>query len=101
MKYDKLVRDKIPTILDAKGKQYTARQCEGNEKFEYLKRKLVEEVDEFLEEPSIEEVADIQEVLFSLSLQLGFTTAALEQVRKTKIAQRGEFRENWILEEVL
>lgn len=101
MKYDKLVRDKIPSILDAKGKNYTVRQCEGNEKFEYLKRKLIEEVDEFMEDPSVEELADIQEVLLNLSLQLGFTSKALEQVRETKNIQRGSFNDNWILEEVL
>ncbi len=99
MKYDKLVRDKIPGILDAKGKQYTVRQCESEEKLEYLKRKLIEEVDEFLQEPSVEELADIQEVLLSLSSQ--FAGKSLEEVRKTKAAQRGSFEDNWILEEVV
>ena len=101
MKYNKLVRDRIPNILDAKGKSYSVRQCDEGEKLEYLKRKLIEEVDEFLEEPSVEELADIQEVLLSLSQRLGFTRHDLEQVRETKVAHRGSFDDNWILEEVL
>ena len=101
MKYNKLVRDRIPSILDAKGKSYSVRQCDESEKLEYLKRKLIEEVDEFLEEPSVEELADIQEVLLSLSQRLGFTRQELEQVRETKAAHRGGFGDNWILEEVL
>lgn len=101
MKYNKLVRDRIPYILDAKGKEYSVRQCTECEKLEYLKRKLIEEVDEFLEEPSVEELADIQEVLLSLSSRLGFTRQDLEQVRETKNATRGAFNDNWILEEVL
>ena len=43
MKYNKLVRDRIPNILDAKGKSYSVRQCDEGEKLEYLKRKLIEE----------------------------------------------------------
>ena len=101
MKYDKLVRDKIPDILDAQGKNYSIRQCQDDEKFEYLKQKLVEEVDEFLCKPSAEELADIQEVVLHLSSQLGLSRRALEAVRKTKVAQRGAFGDNWILEEVV
>ena len=101
MKYNKLVRDRIPNILDAKGKSYSVRQCDESEKLEYLKRKLIEEVDEFLEEPSVEELADIPEVLLSLSQRLGFTRQELEQVRETKAAHRGGFGDYWILEEVL
>jgi predicted house-cleaning noncanonical NTP pyrophosphatase (MazG superfamily) len=101
MKYDKLVRDKIPDILDAHGKNYSIRQCQDDEKFEYLKQKLVEEVDEFLQEPSAEELADIQEVILCISAQMGITRRGLESVRKTKVAQRGAFSDNWILEEVV
>lgn len=101
MKYNKLVRDRIPNILGAEGKSYSARQCDESEKLEYLKRKLIEEVDEFLEEPSVDELADVQEVLLSLSQCLGFTRHALEQVRETKNAHRGSFNDNWILEEVI
>lgn len=102
MKYDKLVRDKIPNILDAQGKNYSTRQCQDDfEKFEYLKRKLIEEVDEFMQSPSIEELADIQEVILSLSTHLGVSRRALEAARKTKAVHRGAFEDSLILEEVV
>ena len=53
MKYDKLVRDRIPEILQKKEKDFTYRKAEDGEFFFYLKKKLVEEVKEFLEDPSL------------------------------------------------
>jgi predicted house-cleaning noncanonical NTP pyrophosphatase (MazG superfamily) len=100
--YNKLVRDRIPEILEAKGKKYTVRQVGvGFEKGNYLKKKLVEETDEFLKDPSLEELADVQEVVFAIVENLGFTREDLEVVREAKMVQRGGFDDNWVLEEVL
>lgn len=102
MKYNKLVRDRIPEILEAKGKKYTVRQIEeGFEKGSYLRKKLVEETDEFLKQPCIEELADVQEVIFALVENMGYQPEHLEVFRKEKAEIRGTFRDNWILEEVL
>tara|TARA_Y100000310_G_scaffold318774_1_gene373237 strand:+ start:960 stop:1268 length:309 start_codon:yes stop_codon:yes gene_type:complete len=102
MIYDKLVRDRIPEIMESKGKKFTVRYIEdGYEKRAYLKRKLVEEADEFLSNPSIEELADVQEVIFALASSLGYARSDLEAARESKKAQRGAFNENCILEEVL
>ena len=54
-----------------------------------------------MQSPSIEELADIQEVILSLSTHLGVSRRALEAARKTKAAHRGAFGDNWILEEVV
>ena len=100
--HNKLVRDRIPEILEAKGKKYTVRQVGvGFEKGNYLKKKLVEETDEFLKDPSLEELADVQEVVFAIVENLGFTREDLEVVREAKMVQRGGFDDNWVLEEVL
>jgi len=100
--YNKLVRDRIPEILEAKGKKYTVRQVGvGFEKGNYLKKKLVEETDEFLKDPSLEELADVQEVVFAIVENLGFSREDLEVVREAKMVQRGGFDDNWVLEEVL
>ena len=100
--YNKLVRDRIPEILEAKGKKYTVRQVGvGFEKGNYLRKKLVEETDEFLKEPSIEELADVQEVVLALAENMGFTRDDLEIVREAKVIQRGGFEDNWVLEEVI
>lgn len=66
MKYNKLVRDNIPEILFRKGVSAYYRILDEAEFKEYLKKKLVEEVAEFNESESIEELADILEVVAAL-----------------------------------
>lgn len=99
--YNKLVRDKIPEILDSKGLSYLAFKVGDQEMMPYLKKKLFEEVEEFSEEPSINELADIQEVIYALLDELGHTREHLEQTRREKELARGAFSEKWILGEVL
>tara|TARA_Y100001938_G_scaffold147032_1_gene227322 strand:- start:3932 stop:4240 length:309 start_codon:yes stop_codon:yes gene_type:complete len=102
MKYDKLIRDRIPEIMDSKGKEYAVRQvANAPEKEIYLKKKLLEEVHEFLAEPSVEELADIKEVLLALADSLGYIPEELEFVRMSKRTERGGFEDGIILEEVL
>ena len=102
MRYDKLIRDRIPEIMDSKGRKYTVRQIDSaSEKEVYLKKKLLEEVHEFLASPSIEELADISEVLLSLATSLGHCATDLESARKDKQNTRGGFEDGFILEEVI
>jgi len=101
MRYDKLIRDRIPEIMDSKGKNYKVRQAKNDlELANYLHKKLQEEVDEFLEEPSIEELADIKEVLVALADIMGYLPEELEFVRASKRHARGGFKNGFILEEV-
>lgn len=102
MKYDKLIRDRIPEIMDSKGKEYKIRQVKNDfELANYLHKKLEEEVNEFLEDPSIEELADIKEVLTALAEIMGYATDELEFVRFCKRQERGGFSNGIILEEVV
>ena len=100
MKYDKLVRDRIPEILQKKEKDFTYRKAEESEFFFYLKKKLIEEVKEFLENPSLKEMADIQEVMNAILKDMGHYQADLRTARREKNEDRGMFEERWILEEV-
>ena len=49
-KYDKLVRDRIPEIINADGKECIVEVVDNKKKYELLERKLEEEVNEFLED---------------------------------------------------
>lgn len=99
-KYNKLVRDLIPDILEEKGGEYFVRRANNDrEYFHRLRNKLVEEVSEFLTSPSVEELADIQEVVLSLAFEMGYTQAELDDERLKKRRDRGGFSERWVLEE--
>lgn len=101
MRYDKLIRDRIPEIMEENGKKYVVRRTNDPIEFSsYLHKKLLEEVNEFLEKPSIDELADIQEIILALTQDLGHTRSRLELTREAKVIERGGFEDKWILEEV-
>lgn len=99
MKFDKLVRDRIPEIIARDGKKAVTRTLTDEEYKIYLEKKLDEEVKEFHESKSIEELADILEVISALSDIYG-TFFEMLSVRLVKIAERGGFYEKILLEEI-
>lgn len=98
--YNKLVRDKIPEIIEGKGltpKIHIAADAEYAKK---LNEKLEEEVKEYLEDESKEELADIMEVIKSLLALKGWHTEEIDEIRKSKADKRGRFKKKIILEQV-
>ena len=62
--YNKLVRDKIPEIISAdNGSICKTRIMDDKEYLKALDAKLQEELCEYLESGSIEELADLEEVI--------------------------------------
>ena len=99
--YNKLVRDNIPNILTQKGKTFTSHVAKNKEEYQVkLMEKLQEEVDEFLVEPSAEEIADILEVLDALSHTIGTDLSEVMAEKEAKAASRGRFYDGHILESV-
>lgn len=93
--YNKLVRDKIPEILDKKGVLYEKKIASEDEyRFELMK-KLAEEVTEFSEAKNSEELADIIEVIESLKKLPEFNDT--ESVRQNKRQEKGGFDSRIIL----
>ncbi len=93
--YNKLVRDKIPEILDAKGVVYEERTASPEEYKQELIKKLTEEIIEFQEAGDIEELADVLEVIRSLAKLPEYQH--VEEVRKRKAEERGGFEKRIIL----
>jgi predicted house-cleaning noncanonical NTP pyrophosphatase (MazG superfamily) len=94
----KLVRDKIPEIIERAGRNCHVRVLDDAEYFLELKRKLLEEVNEFLAETNLEELADIVEVIYSLAKAIGHDANQLEALRCKKNSERGAFEQKLFLE---
>ena len=96
--YHKLVRDNIPSIIESNGKIAKTRILETKEYQKALQEKLVEETNEYLANPtSLEELADIQEVVLALVESLGHESEDLEKIRQEKEILNGRFEKRIFL----
>ena len=98
--YNKLVRDKIPEVIKATGKECDFEIAPKEERYKLLEAKLNEEVNEFLEDKNLEELADVMEVLFGLADSLGYSEEELLKARDKKREERGGFKEGIVLKSV-
>lgn len=98
--YNKLVRDRIPEIIEADGKKIDIHYAKEEELMTLLQKKLQEEMKEFSEDNNLEELSDILEVVFGLAAALGYSEEELLAKREEKRAERGGFKEGIVLEKV-
>ncbi len=99
MKYNKLVRDKIPEYIKSKGGLPITHIAADEEYWQKLKEKLQEEVNEFRKESNAEEVADILEIIDAICEYKGFNKEDLQKTKEKKVEDRGKFKDRIILEE--
>ncbi len=95
--YNKLVRDKIPAIINSSGQKAITAVLDNNEYRKKLDEKLLEEVNEYLKSGSLEELADIAEVLYTILDLKGVSTPAFGQVMRDKTEEKGAFRKRLLL----
>ena len=100
MDYNKLVRDKIPEIIKQKGKIPLTHIANDKEYWEKIKDKLKEEVNEFLEEESIEKMADIFEIITAINKYKKWDLKEVVEIQKRKRNKRGGFKNKIILDRV-
>ena len=99
--YNKLVRDRIPDIINADNRKAITRILDNNEYIKELNLKLQEELQEYLEDNNVEELADIVEVIYGILGSKDITIEDFEKIRKDKVAKRGAFKEKIFLEKVI
>ena len=97
MVYNKLVRDKIPAIIESKGKIPNTSILSDEEYAAELERKLDEEVSEFHKDKNLEELADILEVVYALTENIGCSKEELFAANEKKRAERGGFQDRVFL----
>lgn len=95
--YDKLVRDRIPEIIESSGNKCEIEVISDEIALEYLYKKLNEEVSELLEDKNLDEIADVMEVLFAIGSKYGYSEEEVLNRRDEKKYARGGFEGNLIL----
>lgn len=96
--YNKLVRDLIPERIRAIGEAEESRLAIDDEEYwNKLKEKLREEVDEFNENETLKEIADITEVLYAICRFKNIDKEELLSIRKDRLHERGGFEKRIIL----
>jgi len=90
-KYNKLVRDNIPTIIKNDGGKCKFKIADKYDFNYLLYDKLFEEVNEFIKKPCIEEIADILEVIDVICKNNNFSLDEIKKVKTNKRKERGSF----------
>ena len=97
----KLVRDYIPEIIEEDGKWCLTRRVHGvDEHMVMLKEKIIEEAQEFIENPSYEEAADMLEVIKAFCYLNNLEFEAAVGAAENKQEERGGFYRGIILQKV-
>ena len=98
--YNKLVRDRIPEIIESSGKTCSTEILSPEDYLRMIDAKLDEELAEYHKDQNIEELADLLEVIRAAVIARGYTLEDLEQIRAEKAAKRGGFEKRILLKEV-
>ena len=99
-RYNKLVRDRIPEIIESSGRTCVTEILSDEDYLKMLDAKLDEELAEYHQDQNLEELADLMEVIYACAKARGYTVAELESVRAEKAAKRGGFDRKILLKTV-
>lgn len=99
MRYNKLVRDRVVEIIEAKGEKAIYHGADDAEYREKLNEKLQEEILEFIKDESKEEMADVFEVITAILAEKKWNIEEIIEIQKKKREERGGFEKRIILEE--
>ena len=96
--YNKLIRDKVPELMDANGEEseYYIFPEDADYENEVI-LKLQEETGEYLYSKDKEELADMLEVLMELARIRDIPFSEVEEMRKKKLETKGGFTKRLFL----
>ena len=95
--YNKAIRDKIPEIIRKSGDQCEVKKISDVEFLIALEKKLHEELTEYEETKSVDELVDLLEVIYRIAELRGFYQEEISLKRKQKNDERGSFSKNLFL----
>jgi predicted house-cleaning noncanonical NTP pyrophosphatase (MazG superfamily) len=102
IKYNKLVRDRIPEIIEKDGeKTFITTLPEGCEFLIWVKRKILEEAEELAKTESkkeaLNEMVDIQDLIDTLLTGMDVSKLEFWTLRREKNQERGGFKRRLFL----
>lgn len=95
--YNKLIRDKIPEIIESSGKTCEVRMLSNDQYLDELNKKLQEELQEYYESGDVEELADLSEIILAIAKLKGVEEKEFESIRIKKAEKRGRFEKKLFL----
>lgn len=99
--YNKLVRDRVLEFIEKDNLISETRTLTKEETIKLLKEKIIEEGRELIKAENVKEekkeMADILEIIMSLSDELGFDMAEIEKLRQERAEKRGRFKKRIFL----
>ncbi len=98
--YNKLVRDKIPEKIEKNNEKPIIEVLDDIKYLKELKLKLSEELNEYLENGDIEELADLQEVILAILKFQDTSLEDFERIRINKALKNGSFDKRFFLKGV-
>ena len=96
--YDKLVRDRVPEIIEEAGKKAQVCQVDPERLRHYAFKKLREEIEEFIENPCAEEAADVMEIMNFICHRMGIYSHTIVAEATSKRIECGGFDMGIILD---
>ena len=98
--YNKLVRDRIPQLIEESGRSYTSRTLNKKEYFDALLDKIVEEIEEYRISDDEDELADVYEVLDCLVQLKEYEPMHIDYLQLIRREARGSFKDRILLIDV-
>ena len=102
--YKKLIRDKIPEIIESDNQIPEVRSLKGGEYRLELKKKFLEEAKEIIDAKSRDEIlgelSDIYEIISALAKDLESNVGIIKKLANEKRKKRGGFDKKLFLESI-
>lgn len=100
-RYNTLIRDKMPANLRAEGRQVVYRSLSGEVYITALNLKLLEEVNDFIENQSVEGLVEIGELMYAFLALKGVSLETFQQLRQDKFKKLGGYEKRLVLKEFI
>jgi predicted house-cleaning noncanonical NTP pyrophosphatase (MazG superfamily) len=97
MKKEKLVRDKIPEIIQNDGRTVEVRIASGDELDLLIRKKILEEAQELVKDGTPEEVVDLLEAVDALLFHRRIDDGMLDIHKHAKRLARGGFTKGFVV----